>query len=350
MLTNNPQFRETSLVYYSQAVKEVNRLLDRNDWAHDSPSDATITSIIWLYIHSVSFSLWQFLVDSVANEKLLLQLWGTDTTEDAHKHVKGAVQILNLRYAQSPNPLSMARPWDRVTTESVLYQSFLLSIRHPFTADFLIDPDFLLRSESILESRTFLDASPTANSPVLGLPLQLYRLILSIIHSCSSPVSRDPEASVQIKNEMIGWEGAVNELETAYDVTLMTEEDLHSTTIALYVLAASLLLDLVLDSLCEQPIPSLPSSVSRWQLRRAMEILRYSAVQEQWTRCFLGSWPLQIFGYAVDNEEDVALIRRAMQNMREWTGYGEVERIINELESIWQGRINQGNISPYSVG
>merc|ERR1711939_910255 len=54
MLDRDPSLREVSLRYYTQAVRQVNRVLTTSDWACESPSDHLLTTVIFLYINALT--------------------------------------------------------------------------------------------------------------------------------------------------------------------------------------------------------------------------------------------------------------------------------------------------------
>ncbi|KAF6811379.1 fatty-acid amide hydrolase [Colletotrichum musicola] len=126
MLSRNIRYQNAALVYYLKAIELVNHALLELGSFKKSPGDALLTTVVYLYLYN---------------------FWGSDTSVDARKHIDGAMSLLKLRYADSNSPLSMARPLHRVTTESVLYQAFLLAIRQPFAPNFQVDKQFLTRSE-----------------------------------------------------------------------------------------------------------------------------------------------------------------------------------------------------------
>ncbi|KIW60114.1 hypothetical protein PV05_00355 [Exophiala xenobiotica] len=369
MLDRDPSLREVSLRYYTQAVRQVNRVLTTSDWACESPSDHLLTTVIFLYINA---------------------LWGPDLEHDASKHVAGAMHLLKLRYSSNnaSSSLSMTRPFDRITAESVLYQAFLLSMRRPFAVDFQIDHHFLASTEHILESPTFQDASSAANSPVLGVPLPLYRLILDVIQLCNSPSGVDAQTSSQLKREMKYWETVAIEVDDDCRISQSPASTPcpspphqhphpHPEALALYALAGSLLLDWMVDlpelqrnvdisspqygrisslgvsqsrppktassytsfdSPTASPPAPPPLSTRSWQLSRALEILHRPTTHETWTRSFLGWWPLLIFGYVVTDDDDIEQIKSLLRCMRRRIGYGVVERVLYELEAVWQSR------------
>ncbi|KAK5533576.1 hypothetical protein LTR23_009147 [Exophiala sp. CCFEE 6169] len=273
MLDSNPSLREVSLRYYTQAVRQVNRVLATSDWACESPSDHLLTTVIFLYINAVCISpgfsacaaaaasLGPLIATSDTEAFVSLKLWGPDLEHDASKHVAGAMHLLKLRYSSNnaSSSLSMTRPFDRITAESVLYQAFLLSMRRPFAVDFQIDHHFLASTEHILESPTFQDASSAANSPVLGVPLPLYRLILDVIHLGNSPHGVDAQTFPKLKREMKYWETVAIEVDDDCRISQSPASTLcppspphqhphpHPEALALYVLAGSLLLDWMVD-------------------------------------------------------------------------------------------------------
>lgn len=90
--------------------------------------------------------------------------------------------------------------------------------------------------------------------------------------------------------------------------------------------------------------PSPPHANSKWQLSVALTILRRSASDRNvWARCYLSPWPILIFGHAVTEREDMQLIRQVLQEMRERIGYGEIQRILEELQLVWDARWSEAD-------
>jgi hypothetical protein len=271
------------------------------------------------------------------------------------------MKLLTLRYQNASDSVDMSSAFDRVLVESVLYQSFLLAMRNPFSPNFHIDSYFLERTEELLESLTFWEASAAANSPVLGIPVPLYRLLLNITQYGKVPARESRVVGAELKAQMRSWEELVLEVEESNQTSTATEapEHPHWDAVALYILAGSLLLDWIMEvlespsswtsfstSICTEST-SLPdvSPVSpptppppRWQLFRALSILRRPSRKNNWTRCYLGSWPTMVLGYAVDSDEDIVLIKQVLCSMRQCLGYGEVQRILTDLEVTWSRR------------
>ncbi|KAJ9644164.1 hypothetical protein H2204_001515 [Knufia peltigerae] len=353
-LTKEEQFRKLSLKYYCQAVKEINVALTELENSRSGPNDALVTAVVHMYINA---------------------LWGPELHDDAANHVVGAVQLLKLRYAKSP--LCMEQPMHRINAESVIYQSFLLSMEHPLHAPFEVDTAFLAQTQNVLSPPTFSDSSAAANSPVLGVPLQLFCLISDVMQLYKSPELISADNFTRIKREMVHWEHVANTIERAAlsptDPTPVQEhlrcdikhEYPHTNAMLLYIFAGSLLLDWVVELIqgqsedLEEPAwsppgkprtepllmsntvssPSPPSSLkTSWQLSRALAILRRPEIHESWTLCHLGWWPMMIFGYAVNCDEDIALVKHVLLCMRQRTGYGLLDRILAELEQLWAAR------------
>ncbi|KIW74046.1 hypothetical protein PV04_02114 [Phialophora macrospora] len=346
MFGKDVQFRENSLKYYSRAVKEVNQALAKLTSDHDCPGDPLLVTVQYLYIYT---------------------LWGPDTVNDAPKHVAGAMKLLTLRYKNASDSVDMSSAYDRVLVESVLYQSFLLAMRNPFSPNFPIDSYFLERTEEVLESLTFWEASAAANSPVLGIPIPLYRLLLNVVQYGKTPSQTSLVVGAELKAQMRSWEELVLEVEEPNQSPTVTgpPEHPHWDAVALYILAGSLLLDWIME-MFESPSsqPNFPTPIRRystsipdispispptpppprWQLFYALSILRRPSRKNSWTRCYLSSWPTMVLGYAVDNDEDVGLIKQVLCSMRHCLGYGEVERILAELEVTWSQR--RGGCTP----
>ena len=275
-----------------------------------------------------------------------MQVFNIDTNKDISKHVMGAIQLMRLRETHSRRP-PMPRPIHRIIWESILYRTFRETVNRPFAIDFQPDVDFCAKAEGILQSLTFPDASPADNSPVIGIPLALQKLIIQVVQLCKSPTKANVDVLQRLAAGMHYWESSI--LEEGYcrlkEVPWSTKESAdraevfrqHSTS--LHILAASLLLDWVIASQ-EVSIDdfALPPAGDTWQVRRGLEILRCPQAHEEWSRCYLGSWPSMIFGYAVDRPDDIALIRNDLKERFQKLGLGGELFLLEELEHIWHLR------------
>lgn len=255
---------------------------------------------------------------------------------------------MKLRCTRSRKPPA-ARPIHRIMWESILYQVFRQTVNHPFSVGFQPDYEFCARAERILQSLIVPDASPEDNSPVIGFPLSLQKFIIEIVQLGKSRVIPEPHALENLAKEMEYWESTIleaghclKEQDSDHQRWAPSERALvfHQHSTSLHILAASLLLHWVTRS---RGVPydtkfRLPPTSNAWQVRRALEILQCPQANEDWSRCYLGSWPTLIFGYAVETPKDVALIRRDLENRFRRTCSGEELRLLEELESVWQRR------------
>lgn len=349
--TANLQMHEAGIMYYSRAVSKVNQVLGNIDWSRDRYNDAILICITFLYIHGVSLpcsSGRELLIDISVTDYVVYQVFAIGTNQDIPKHVNGAIQLMKLRCAKSQSS-PLARPIHRIIWESILYQVFRQTVRHPFAVDFQPDFDFVARAEGILQALTFPDGSQADNSPVIGFPLSLQKFIIAIVQLCKRPFEPDRHGLHKLHEEMEYWEGSILQQghcikQEGHGSSTWTPSERarlfqqHSTS--LHILAASLLLDWVSRS---QEVPhksrtNLPPPNNSWQVSRALQIMRCPQASEDWSRCYLGSWPALIFGYAVGTPENVALIRWDLeQRFRKLYSAEELE-FLSELESIWRTR------------
>ena len=264
-----------------------------------------------------------------------------------------------MKYEHTTYQSSIRRIFDQFTAESILYQAFLLSIRRPFAPNFYIDSQFLLDIQDLLNSQINTHPSSSDVSPVLGATHLLYRFILDIINLHTARESQRNDDASRLKAEMRQWEARVLNKYTR-ECSLEAEKSFYTNTLSLYILAASLLLDWIIESPnAITPVESawfldgtVPTRLDtdqyfdetyRWQTARALSILRQPGACEIWSRCYLGTWPMLIFGYAVTADGDIMLIRDVLSYTKYRMGYGENQRILSELEGIWSAR---GNIAP----
>lgn len=243
----------------------------------------------------------------------------------------------------------MSRPIHRLIWESILYQTFRQTVRHPFVVDFQPDIEFCAKAEAILGSKMFPDASVEDNSPVIGFPLRLQKFIIDVVQLCKSPFEPEQHAIELLKREMEYWQPSILEdgvclhhVQQDTDKTSKAEKAaiFHRHSTSLHILAASLILHWVIDSheVSTGGELELPPPQDSWQVRRAVQILRCPQASEEWSRCYLGSWPTLIFGYAVYKAEDVALIRHDMQQRFRALYAGEDLLFLEELEAVWRSR------------
>ncbi|TLD21058.1 hypothetical protein PspLS_09253 [Pyricularia sp. CBS 133598] len=371
-LSKDRSYQKIALRYYADAVMHCADGLRALEKLRTGPSDVVLTTVIWLYVHD---------------------LWSLDPELDARKHVAGAVNL--VRWGRLCANTGTAPQWNRVTIESVLYQALYLAIRRPLDPDFHVDPQFLSECQ---DGSTTTDDSWLANvahgvqSPVLGLPLELYGLVVSVVelrssqkgsargvggmddedddvhhkngaktkgkrHQDRSRTKHSPQRITQIRKQVEQWEMIAHITESRFypQSTVSTPEqsapsssppptssqpqpqpqpgDFGGQALFFYVLGTSLLLDLF--SL-DDPTPTPPTTLSSsWQVQAALDALRDLERCRSLIGSYLGTWPLLVIGLFVTVREDVATVRSRLKQLIDRTGFGEAQRMLAELEGAW---------------
>ncbi|KEF54492.1 uncharacterized protein A1O9_09659 [Exophiala aquamarina CBS 119918] len=327
-LSEVPELSAAGLSFYAAAVTQVNHALVKVDWSNKESDDAILIAVIFLYIHGV---------------------FSVDTNKDIIKHLRGAIQLMKLRCAQSSRS-PMRRPIHRIIWESILYQVFRQAVRHPFRRDFQPDLEFCDTAFQVLGSLTFPEASPRDNSPVIGIPIELFDFIMRVSQLSRIQGTPDPEELKRLGKEVKEWERMIidetdcsNAESASHDVSTPTgrSEVFHGHSISLHVLATSLLLTWLKTSQetsARIDYMNLPPTNNTWQLRRALRILSCPQASKEWSKCYLGPWPALIFGYAVDNPDDVAVVRHDLQQRLVNLRCDDDLLLLYELEEVWRRR------------
>lgn len=241
----------------------------------------------------------------------------------------------------------MPRPIHRIIWESILYQIFRQTVRRPFAIDFEPDVEFCARAEKTLQALTFPDLSPADNSPVIGFPLPLQRLIIEVVQLCKHGTAQEAYKLQRLSTQMRYWESTIVDEEhcTQWDKPLSKTSaserarSFHHHSTSLHILAASLLLDWAtmfrwMPVTGELP----PPRDDAWQVDRGLRIMQCPEASEDWSRCYLGSWPSLILGYAVNTPEHIALIRDDLEKRFQKLCSGDERIFLVELEFVWRLR------------
>ncbi|KIX10425.1 uncharacterized protein Z518_01507 [Rhinocladiella mackenziei CBS 650.93] len=319
------QMQELALTYYSHAIRGLSEILASASQIENH--NGLLMSVILLYLHGCM---------------------GRGTYADIPRHVNAAIRILRLRLLDHDRPLSISRPFDRLAVESVLYQIFLVTMgswSDPIELDYHFDAEFWLQAENLLARSTlFPGRSIVSNSPVLGIPLALFKLVLSIKQLYQSPVfRRDRETLDHLKTELEEWEGLVlcnQDLDSLWEHEQErldnADYSLYKDAAYLYVLIASMLVEQLSED-DETSYTGPPQAVPRdkWQIRKATRILRGHQHDDEWARCFIGNWPVYTLGFLVGSAEDVKLVRDDVWRRWEFTKFAQLARFGRDLENTW---------------
>lgn len=241
----------------------------------------------------------------------------------------------------------MPRPIHRIIWESILYQVFRQTVRRPFAIDFEPDVEFCDRAQNTLKALTFPDSSPADNSPVIGFPLPLQRFIIEVVQLCKHGAAQEAYNLQRLSTQMRYWENTILDEEhcTHEDNSLSTmtaserARSFHQHSASLHILAASLLLDWAtmfhwMPITGELP----PPRDDAWQVERGLRIMQCPEASEDWSRCYLGSWPSLILGYAVNKLAHIALIRDDLEKRFQKLCSGDERIFLEELEVVWSLR------------
>ena len=240
--------------------------------------------------------------------------------------------------------MNINRLLDRLTIESVLYHVFLTTVGlwSDFALhDFKFDVEFWAQAEGLLDRwKPFPASSASFNSPVMGIPVSLFRLTLSLRHQWQTPLPINPAALEQIQADVESWEIA---LLCEQEPRLSEESKLHDQnpqeryckdTAWLFVIIASLLLEQLPG---RGDRPCYPGKVSRnsWQIRTAIRILRKYGDDDGWARFFIGNWPVYTLGLFTSSDEDKQVIKDDLQHRWELTKFAQNTRHSQDLADIW---------------
>lgn len=274
---------------------------------------------------------------------------GRGTYLDIPRHLNAASRVLTMRLFQTP--LSIGRPFDRLAVESVLYQIFLVATglwSDEIPLDYDFDADFWLRAERLLDqSVMFPGQSNSLNSPVLGVPVPLFRLAISLKQMYQNAVPPSEDSLEQVRGEVEIWEAMVL-CDQEMDMLSPTEQLNHQhsyykSTSYLYVLIISLLLDQLSEThnpATDEPRPGPPRMApsDRWQIRKAIRILQGYKDDDGWASCFMGNWPVYTLGFFMRTVDDVNLTRTELQRRWNLTKFTQLARFSTDLENTWTRR------------
>jgi hypothetical protein len=264
---------------------------------------------------------------------------GRGTYIDIPWHVDAATRILKLRFFHDPS-IVISRPFDRLAVESVMYQVFLVTTgcwsEDPVHVHYQFDPQFWLQCERLLaRSNMFPDQPGSCNSPVLGVPCALFKLILTIKKMYDSQLQNDPETLQHLRNEVAYWETAMALREEHTN----SQPSICDDATFLYILISSLLveqladMDLTSGKRIPQPVPT-----SRWQLQEMADILRRRRGDCHWERCFVANWPVYTVGFFMSSPDGIGLVREEMERRWALSSFAQVSRFSRDLENTWARR------------
>ncbi|KAH7071239.1 hypothetical protein BKA63DRAFT_578403 [Paraphoma chrysanthemicola] len=319
----NPGMQSLALKYYSKSIRGLSHVLDQANDPYLASCNGLLMSIILLYLHGCL---------------------GKGTYTDIPPHLQAAVRVLSLRFFDdSDNEL---QPFDLLAFESVLYQIFLTSTVHWSDPAPLSDFDlqFWIQAETLLERKPMFSGPRSLNSPVLGVPIALFRLVVQAKEAYQHPRQYDEATLEQLRREVEAWEGVVlsnGRIDASAEHQSQNIQHIYYEGASyLYILIISLLLEQIDQSLWSPAHNQLPNTVPRdtWQMRKALFILQQFERDDGWTNCFIGNWPTYTLGFFCRDEEDIAVIRNEMKRRWDLTKFVQIARFHEDLEKAWEHR------------
>jgi hypothetical protein len=272
------------------------------------------------------------------------------TYRDIPPHLHAAARVLTLRFFETS--ATIMQPFDHLALESVLYQMFLTSTGHwsdekPLTE---LNLQFWLKAETFLnEFAIFPNGPASLNSPVLGVPVALFRLAIQVKKAYQHPEQLSDVNLNRLRTEIEEWELAilskpVLDQSTTND-TFSRRETYYKAATDLYILIVSLLLEQS-DKSSTSNLPQdlqhnrVPEAVPRdtWQVQKALRILRAFDTDDDWSSCYIGNWPVYTLGFFFGHIEDINLIRNELDRRWAATKFMQIHRFRDDLEMIWKER------------
>ena len=343
--------QELALTYYSNSLKDLSRLLETA--GHELQNhNGILMSVMLLYLHGVCFvySPSQKLPADrrpfVMLTRACRQCMGRGTYSDIPRHVNAATRILTMRLLEGQ--IQIKRLFDRLAIESLLYQIFLATTGlwlDPVGLDYEFNAEFWFRAEDLLERSTFFPDQPrSVNSPVLGVPVSLFRLTLSLKQQLQCPFRRDQDTIDQLRGEVEMWEAALlcnRELDVELfpgDAVKNRQQSYYRDALYLFAVIASVMfeqLSLEVDVADGLPM-AMPSDC--WQVAKAVQILEARRNDDGWASCYMGNWPTYTLGFFMSSAEHIDLIRSELQRRWDLVKFSQVARFRNDLEQTWEAR------------
>jgi hypothetical protein len=252
------------------------------------------------------------------------------------------MRILTLRFFTSV--VSIQRPFDRLALESVLYQIFLTSTglwsdQNPLTK---FDLDFWLRAEAVLERSVIIPGGANSlNSPVLGVPVALFRLAIRAKNMYPNWEKQNFCAMSKHREEVAVWEAIIlsnQKIDSPTGGNLSSRHQGYCESASyLYALIISILLEqtsVCFSTLRRNRLPD-PAPHNSWQIRKALDILQKLKDDDNWSGCYIGNWCVYTLGYLFNDLEGIQIIRDEMERRWKNTRFTQIARFLDDLETVW---------------
>jgi hypothetical protein len=207
---------------------------------------------------------------------------------------------------------------------------------------------FWLKAEHFLQQTIMFPQEPhSLNSPVLGVPVPLYRLAIQAKQAYQDHAGYSHYSLEQLRTEIEDWEAMVL---GSQPISVLEHDDAFKRQQSYYVGATHLyvlIISLLLEHANKGPVAQITSQSSRlpealprktWQLQKALCIIRAFVHDDGWSSSYIGNWPIYSLGFFLNQPEDIRLVVNEMN--RRWTStkFMQISRFRDDLESTWMAR------------
>ena len=335
-----PRMQSIAMKHYSSAVTVLRKLIDGKDV--DGTEDWLLIMAIFLCLFEVSETYLPFSLIQATRLTISRQRWNPDISSKAILHLTGAVKIFEIRLAKASRyPTAPISPFERVTAETILYQSSILSLYTD--ADRMFTPEFLIRLNHYFTSQPFPEASQWANSPLLGVKPTLYRLISQISRlSRRTPLNPDDhDLATKLADELHSCD--------VFSAAVVGGADVLETSCfgpsRLYLLAAKILLFKTMHPETNAVHPWIQIHV-----QEAMDIIHFTSGLVRYDQYFC--WPFLIIGCALVRADDVESLREKLDELWRVSHCGDAKRAAAVLENTWKkgGRVYEAQFDGFDAG
>ncbi|KAL2063307.1 hypothetical protein VTL71DRAFT_5112 [Oculimacula yallundae] len=256
-------------------------------------------------------------------------------------HLRGLAQVFHIRKLKHVLP-DQQRPFHRISAEAFAYHLATYSVLHSVDE---IDGVAMQFSWTDLEDYSrlmpFPDASELANSPILGLEFDLFKVVFEITRlSRKTPLKvSDMAIAVEFKEHL-----DLAQQQLIQDLKLEKADDEHENhkIALLYTLVVEIFLLKVMD-----PEIDVENLNIRRLLSQALLFLDKCRVYAACNSFFC--WPLIVLACAVRTDEQKGLIERKMGECRQWTHSGQIHRSSTIIEAIWKDDLPEASNGDYNA-
>lgn len=260
------------------------------------------------------------------------QFQGSGTYADVPRHLDAASHIVSSRFLRTSG--DQPRLFNILATESVLYHIFHASAglwSDTEKSAYEFDLAFWERAEAVLPNSPLIRGTSTTNfgSPVLGVPTSLLRLILQLRLEFRNPGHLRDADICGLRQEVVLWTNTFLELSPLSDgeLPISAQEKFNRVSSSLYALVASLLWGKVMKRDADS------TANEGWQIQKALEILRTYKDDSQFTKSYIGNWPVYTLGVLSSCAEDRRHFQSNLWQRWKLTKLAHVWRFLSDLEN-----------------